>query len=73
MAQMQRISLQCRRPGLGRSPEEGMATHCSTLAWRVPIDRGAWWATVHGASKSQTRLKLLSTHTVVIEEVMVMV
>ena len=23
-------------PGLGRSPEEGMATHSSTLAWRIP-------------------------------------
>ena len=28
-----------------------------------PMDRGAWWATVHGATKSQTRLKRLSTHT----------
>ena len=34
--------------------EEGMATHCSILAWRIPMDRGAWWATVHGVSKSQT-------------------
>ena len=25
--------------------EEGMATHSSILAWRIPIDRGAWWAT----------------------------
>ena len=24
--------------------EEGLATHSSTLAWRIPIDRGAWWA-----------------------------
>ena len=24
-----------------------MATHSSVLAWRVPMDRGAWWATVH--------------------------
>ena len=34
--------------------EEGMTTHCSILAWRVPMDRGAWWATVHGVTKSQT-------------------
>ena len=34
--------------------EEGMATYSSTLAWRVPMDRGAWWATVHGVAKSQT-------------------
>ena len=34
--------------------EEGMATHSSILAWRIPTDRGAWWATVHGVEKSQT-------------------
>ena len=34
--------------------EEGMATHSSTLAWRIPTDRGAWRAAVHGVSKSQT-------------------
>ena len=28
--------------------EEGMATHCSILAWRIPMNRGAWRATVHG-------------------------
>ena len=33
-------------PGLGRSPE-GMAIHASILAWRIPIDRGAWQVTVH--------------------------
>ena len=36
--------------------EEGMATHSSILAWRIPRDRGAWWATVHGVSKSQAQL-----------------
>ena len=36
--------------------EEGMATHSSILAWRIPMDRGAWWPTAHGAEKSQTRL-----------------
>ena len=34
--------------------EEGMATHSSILAWRIPMDKGAWWATVHGATKSWT-------------------
>ena len=34
--------------------EEGMATHSSILAWRIPMDRGAWRATVHGVAKSQT-------------------
>ena len=35
--------------------EKGMATHSSILAWRNAIDRGAWWATIHGVTKSQTR------------------
>ena len=34
--------------------EEGMAIHSSFLAWRIPMDRGVWWATVHGVTKSQT-------------------
>ena len=34
--------------------EEGMATQSSILAWRIPMDRGAWWATVHGGTKSWT-------------------
>ena len=36
--------------------EKGIATHSSILAWRIPIDRGAQWATVHGVAKSQTPL-----------------
>ena len=36
--------------------EEGKATHFSILAWRILMGRGAWWATVHGVAKSQTRL-----------------
>ena len=36
--------------------EEGMATHSSILGWIIPLDRGAWWATVHGVAKSQTQL-----------------
>ena len=34
--------------------EEGMSTHSSILAWRIPMDRGAWWATVHGVAKNWT-------------------
>jgi len=34
--------------------EEGMATHTSILAWRIPMDRGAWKATVHRVAKSWT-------------------
>ena len=36
--------------------EEGMATYTSILAWRIPMDRGAWQATVHRVPKSQTLL-----------------
>ena len=32
--------------------QEGMATHSSILAWRITVDRGAWWATVHGVTES---------------------
>ena len=35
--------------------EREMATH-SSIAWRIAMDRGAWWATVHGVAKNQTRL-----------------
>ena len=37
-------------------PLEGMTTHSSILAWRIPKDRGAWWVAVHGAANSWTRL-----------------
>ena len=41
---------------LGREDplEKGQATHPNILAWRIPTDRGAWQATVHGVTKSQT-------------------
>ena len=31
--------------------EEGIATHSSIFAWRIPMDRGAWQATVHRVSE----------------------
>ena len=31
--------------------EKEIATHSSTLSWRIPMDRGAWWATVHGSQR----------------------
>ena len=34
--------------------EEGMATHSSILAQRIPMDRGAWQVTVHGVAESWT-------------------
>ena len=36
--------------------EEGVITHCGTLAWRIPMDRGAWRATVHRVTESRTGL-----------------
>ena len=36
--------------------EESMAAHASFLAWRISMDTGACWATVHGVSKSRTQL-----------------
>ena len=35
---------------------EGKATLSSILAWRIPMDRGAWWATSRRVTKSQTGL-----------------
>ena len=34
--------------------EDSMAICSSILAWRIPMDRGAWWITVHGVANSQT-------------------
>ena len=40
-----------RSLGLEDPLEEEMATHSSILVWETSIDRGAWWATVHGVHK----------------------
>ena len=34
--------------------EKEMTTHSSILAWEIPWTRGAWWAKVHGVTKSRT-------------------
>ena len=44
------------------SLEEGMATHSSIIARRILMDRGVWWATVHGIAKSQTWLSNSAQH-----------
>ena len=41
--------------------EEGMATHSSILAWRIPMDRGAWWVVAHGDHKELDMTERLST------------
>ena len=46
-------------PGLGRSPGEGNGSPLQYSCLENSMDRRAWWATVHGATKSRTRL---STH-----------
>ena len=50
--------------GLEDPLEEGRATHSSILAWRIPMDRGAWQAIVHGVTKSQTRLSNFHFHSI---------
>ena len=51
MQQMQVWSLSQEDP-----LEEEMATHSSILAGENPMDREAWWTTIHGVAKSQTQL-----------------
>ena len=43
-------------PGLGRSTG-GRHGNLNILAWRIPMERGAWWARIHGVAKSQKRLR----------------
>ena len=49
-------------PGLGRFPGGGNGNPLLYSCLENPMDRGAWWATVRGISKSQTRLKPLCPH-----------
>ena len=49
-------------PASGRSPGEGHGNPLQYSCLENPMDRGAWWAAVHGVTKSWTRLKRLSTH-----------
>ena len=41
--------------------EEGLATHSSILAWKIPMDRGAWRGIVHGVAKESDTTEPLST------------
>ena len=49
-------------PGLGRFPGGGHGNPLQYSCLVNPMDRGAWWATVHRVAKSWTQLKRVSTH-----------
>ena len=49
-------------PRSGRSLEKEISNPLQYSCLENPMDRGAWWATVHGVIKSQTQLKLLRMH-----------
>ena len=49
-------------PGLGRSPGEGNGNPLQYSCLENPMDRGAWWPTVHRV-QSVTQLKQFSRHT----------
>ena len=45
--------------------EEGIATHSSILAWKIPMDRGAWHTPVHGVTKSRTQRSSTVQHGII--------
>ena len=49
-------------PGSGRSPREGNGNALQYSCLENPIDKGAWWATVHGITKSWRQLAAKHTH-----------
>ena len=54
-------------PGLGRSLEEGNDNPLQYSCLGNPMDSGAWWATVHGITKSQTQLSAKQCNNTVLE------
>ena len=49
-------------PGSEDPLEKGRAILASILAWRIPMDRGAWWAAVHGVAKSRDMTERLHSN-----------
>ena len=47
--------------GQGDPLEKEMVTRFSILAWRIPLDREAWWGTIHGVAESDTAEQLNTT------------
>ena len=60
--QCERQEMQVRSLGWEDPLEKETETHSSVPAWRIPTDRGAWWAIAHKVAKSQTWLTHLSSH-----------
>ena len=60
--QLRRHKIASSIPGLERSSEGGHDNPLQYSCLENPMDRGPWWATVHGVAKSRTQLKQLSTH-----------
>ena len=54
VCQSRRRKTQVQSLGWEDALEEGLVTHSSILAWRIPMDTGAWSATDHGVAKSWT-------------------
>ena len=52
--------------GLGRSLGRGHSNSLQDSCLENPMDRGAWWATVHGVTRTQTQLKWLNMHTYIL-------
>ena len=59
---MRRHETQVQSLGQEDPLEDSMATYSSILAWRIPMDRGAWRAAIHRVKKSRTRLKWVRKH-----------
>ena len=51
----------CSIPESGRTPEEGTGYPLQYSCLENPMERGAWWATVHGVAKTQTKLSNISS------------
>ena len=56
-------------PGLRRSPEGGNGNALQYSCLGNPMDRGAWWATVHGVAESWTQLKRLSNAPILVQKI----
>ena len=56
-------------PGSGRCPEEGNSNPPQYSCLENPTDRGAWGATVHGATKKRARVSTAHTYAVKIRDV----